>query len=144
MDAGDTFNWDTSILTVTKNGQALDFTVSMNGTDYTGKSIAFSTAGNYEVVYTYTDNNNYSIDENGNITNYEKTYTKTVYISVAAIEATAKNAEFTLGSSNATTEKITIDNVTYISATGVTADNSTWTYMTIGDKKYTILLLPLS
>lgn len=135
MDAGDTFNWDTSILTATKNGQTLDYTVAMNGTDYTGKSIAFNTAGNYEVTYTYTDSNNYSVDEDGNITTYGKTYTKTVHISVAVVEASAKKAEFTMGSSNAATEKITVDNVTYISATGVTADNSTWTYMTVGDQK---------
>lgn len=133
MDAGDTFNWDTSILSVTKNGQTLDYTVSMNGTDYTGKSIAFNTAGEYEVVYTYTDDNNYSIPRA--ITTTSKTYTQTVKISVAVIAASAKNATFTMGSSNAATEKITIDNVTYVSATGVTADHSTWTYMTIGDQK---------
>lgn len=135
MDQGDTFNWDTSILTATKVGNALDYTVSMNGADYTGKNIVFNTAGNYEVKYTYTDGINYALDENGNITTYEKTYTKTVNISVAVIEAAAKNAEFTMGSSGATTEKITIDNVTYISATGVTADNSTWTYITINGQK---------
>ena len=135
MDEGDTFNWDTSILTATKNSQKLDYTVSMNGTDFTGKSIAFNTAGSYEAIYTYTDSNNYSVDAEGNITTYSKTYTKTVHISVAVIEAAAKKAEFTMGSSNAATEKITVDNVTYISAKGVTADNSTWTYMTIGDQK---------
>ncbi|MBQ8794114.1 MAG: hypothetical protein IJZ63_05170, partial [Clostridia bacterium] len=73
MDAGDIFNWDTSILTATKNGQTLSYTVSMNGTDYTGKSIMFNTTGNYEVVYTYTDTNNYGVDAEGNITTYSKT-----------------------------------------------------------------------
>lgn len=135
MDAGDAFNWDSSILTVEKNGQNLDYTVSMNGIDYTNKSISFNTAGNYTVDYTYTDSNNYGVDIDGNITTYTKEYTKTVYISVAVIEASAKKAEFTLGNSNAATEKITIDNATYVSAIGVTADNSTWTYMTIGEQK---------
>lgn len=107
----------------------------MNGTDYTGKSITFNAANDYEVVYTYTDDNNYKLDENGNIITYSETYTKTVKISVAVIEATTKHAEFTMGSSNAATEKITIDNTTYISATGVTADNSTWTYITINGQK---------
>lgn len=107
----------------------------MNGTDYTRKSIAFSTTGNYTVVYTYTDSNNYTLDADGNITIYEKSYTKTVSISVAVIEPDAKNATFKMGSSNAATEKITIDNATYISATGVTADNSTWTYITIDGQK---------
>ncbi|MBQ8419092.1 MAG: hypothetical protein IJY37_01880 [Clostridia bacterium] len=133
MDDGDTFNWDTSILTIGKD--ITNYTVSMNDTDYTNKSIAFNTAGTYEVVYTYTDPNNYKLDENGNITTYSKTYTKTVNITVAVVEAATKHAEFTMGSSNAATEKITIDNATYISATGVTADNSTWTYITIDGQK---------
>lgn len=135
MDDGDTFDWDASILTVTKGKKTIDYTVSMDGTDYTGKSIAFNSAGDYKVVYTYTDSNNYKLDENGNITTYEKTYTQTVEISVAVIKTTTKHAEFTMGSSNAATEMITIDNATYVSATGVTADNSTWTYITIGSQK---------
>lgn len=134
MDDGDSFDWDTSILTVTKGTETLDYTVAMNGTDYTGKSICFNTAGDYEVEYTYTDENNYKLVD-GEATNYSEIYTKTVKISVAVIEATTKHAEFTMGSSNAATEKITVDNDTYISATGVAADNSTWTYMTIGDQK---------
>ncbi|MBQ8322835.1 MAG: hypothetical protein IJX91_02595 [Clostridia bacterium] len=133
MDVGDTFNWDTSILTATK-GDTLSYTVSMNGADYTGKSIAFNTAGRYEVVYTYTDSNNYGMDENGGVSTYDKTYTKTVHISVSVVAPEAKHATFTFGSSNAATEKITVNNNTYISATGVTADNSTWTYMMIGDQ----------
>ena len=135
MDEGDNFSWDTSILTVTKNGATLGYSVSMNGIDYTGKSISFAEAGNYEVVYTYTDNSNCYVDENGNITTYARTYTKTVHISVAVIKQDAKTAEFTMGSTNAATEKITINNTTYISATGVTADNSKWTYMTINGQK---------
>ncbi len=133
MDTGDSFDYNTSILTLGKN--LTDYTVSMNGADYTEKSITFNTAGKYEIVYTYTDSNNYALDENGNITTYSATYTKSVKIVVSVIEASAKNAEFTMGSSNAATEKITIDNTTYISATGVTADNSTWTYITIDGQK---------
>ena len=135
MDAGDTFSWDTSILTATKLGNILDYTVAMNGTDYTGKSITFETGGDYEVIYTYTDSNNYEVDDNGEITTYSKTYTKTVHISVAVIEANAKSAEFTFGSSNTVTEKITVDNVTYVSATGVEYDGSSWAYMTVGSEK---------
>ena len=135
MDEGDTFNWDTSILTVTKGNATLDYTVSMDGVDYTGKSIAFNAAGDYEIVYTYTDTDNYKLNENGEIDSYSVEYNQTVVITVAVIKDTTKHAEFTMGSSNAATEKITIDNTTYISATGVTADNSTWTYITIDGQK---------
>lgn len=135
MDAGDTFNWDTSIFTATKNGNTLNYSVNMDGTDYTGKTIPFNTSGNYKVNYIYTDANNFGIDENGNIITYEKTYTKTVYISVSVIEAATKHAEFTFGSSNQATEKITVGNNTYISATGVSHNNSTWSYITVSGQK---------
>jgi len=55
FDQGETFDWDTEILTATKLGNTLDYTVSMNGTDYTDKKIIFSEVGDYKVVYTYTD-----------------------------------------------------------------------------------------
>ena len=112
MDQGDTFNWDTSILTIGKG--ITNYTVSMNGTDYTGKSIAFNTAGDYKVTYTYTDENNYKLDENGNITTYSVTYTKTVNITVAVVKATTKHAEFTFGSSNTASTTVTVGNNTYV------------------------------
>ena len=112
MDQGDTFNWDTSILTIGKG--ITNYTVSMNGTDYTGKSIAFNTAGDYTVTYTYTDENNYKLDKNGNITTYSVTYTKTVNIVVAVIEAATKHAEFTFGSSNTASTTVTVGNNTYV------------------------------
>ncbi len=135
MDDGDTLNWDTSILSVAKEGMPLDYTVAMNGTDYTGKEIPFSISGDYDVTYTYTDNNNYDVDENGNLVNYAKKYTKTVKISVSVIKAQTKKAEFTFGSSNQATEKLTIGNNTYISATGVSHDNTTWSYITVSGEK---------
>ena len=112
MDQGDTFNWDTSILTIGKG--ITSYTVSMNGTDYTGKSIAFNTAGNYTVTYTYTDDNNSKLDENGNITTYSVTYTKTVNITVAVVKATTKHAEFTFGSGNTASTTVTVGNNTYV------------------------------
>ena len=112
MDEGDTFNWDTSILTIGKG--ITNYTVSMNGTDYTGKSIAFNTAGDYTVNYTYTDDNNYKLDGNGNITTYSVTYTKTVNITVAVEKAATKHAEFTFGSSNTASTTVTIGNNTYV------------------------------
>jgi len=132
MDEGDTFNWNTSILTIGKG--ITEYTVSMNGIDYTGKSIAFNSADDYEVVYTYTDDNNYKLDENGNITTYNVTYTKIVNITVAVIEATTKHAEFTFGSSNASTT-VTIGNSTYVmpnvSATSSTIGSTTVSGQTV-------------
>ena len=124
MDESDTFDWDTSILTVDKTGKNLTYTVSMNGTDYTGKSIEFNTAGDYEVLYTYTDPNNYKLDENGNITTYSETYTKTVKISVAVVKATTKHAKFTFGSSGTASTSVTIGNNTYVMP-NVTGTSST-------------------
>ena len=70
------------ILSVTKNGNTLPYTVSMNGTDYTNKTISFTESGDYQVVYTYTDPNNYGLEG----TLYSKTYTRTVDIHVTAVE----------------------------------------------------------
>lgn len=112
MDDGDSFNYNTSILTLGKN--LTDYTVSMNGTDYTGKPITFNTTGNYEIVYTYTDSNNYKLDKNGNIVTYSVTYTQTVNIVVAVVKATTKHAEFTFGSSNTLSTTVTIGNSTYV------------------------------
>lgn len=131
MDEGDSFEWNTNILNVSKNGNVLPYTVSMNEVDYTGKNISFDTAGEYEIIYTYIDSNNYSLDEEGNIIKINKTYTKVINVTVAVIEASAKRAEFTFGSNNQATEIINIGNNSYISAVGVTVNNSSWTSMTI-------------
>ena len=130
MDQGDTFNWDTSILKATKNGKTLNYTVAINGTDYTGKSITFNESGDYTVSYTYVDSDNYYI-LNGEYQQYDVTYTKTVKISVSAVQATAKNATFTFADTNTATEKITVGNNTYISATGVSATDKEWGYITV-------------
>ena len=133
MDDGETFNWDTSILTIGKG--ITTYTVTMNGTDYTGKSIAFNTAGDYEVVYTYTDDNNYRLGENGSIVTYSVTYSKTVEITVAVVEATTKHAEFTFGSSNTASTTVTVGNSTYVmpnvSATSSTIGSTTVSGQTI-------------
>ncbi len=81
-NASSSFSWDPMILTATKNGNTLSYTVSMNGTDYTNKSITFTENGDYTVTYTYTDPYNYGPDG----TPFSKTYTKTVDINVTAVE----------------------------------------------------------
>lgn len=133
MDEGDTFNWDPYILTATKQGNTLSYSVSMNGTTYaSGNKIPFSTAGDYTVTYTYTDSNNY--DKDGN--SYSKTYTQTVNINVAVVKAAAKNAVFTFGSSNTASTKVTIGNATYVMPTtssySITV-NGTTVYYTMVD-----------
>ena len=97
MDEGDAFSWDTAILDVSKNGRSLEYAVEMDGIDYTGQSIVFDTAGNYTVEYSYVDEDNYQVDENGNTVKYSKSYIQTVYISVAVVKADAKHAEFSFG-----------------------------------------------
>ena len=134
MDEGDSFEWDTSILTVTKNGTALDYTVSMNGVDYTGRNITFSTSGEYTVTYSYTDEYNYTL-ENGEVKLYEERYTQTVTINVSVIKPTTKNATFTFADTNTDTEKITLNNKTYISATGVSETDKEWGYITVNGTK---------
>lgn len=114
MDEGDTFNWDTSIFKVSKEGQTLTYTVSMEGIDYTGKSIAFNTAGDYTVKYTYIDDKNNKLDAEGNIETYSVTYTKEINITVAVVKATTKHAEFTFGSSNTASTTVTVGNNTYV------------------------------
>ena len=135
MDQGDTFEWDPFILTATKFKNNLDYTVSMNGTNYaSGSKIAFNTSGEYTVTYSYTDNYNYSVVD-GELVTYPQTYTKTVTISVSVIKPTTKNATFTFGSSNTATEKITVNNKTYISAKGVSKTDKQWGYITVNGQQ---------
>ncbi len=136
MDAGDEpFEWDPNILTVTKFNNELDYTyeISPDVTIADGK-MYFNTTGEYTVTYTYTDPYNYCINES-NVESYPKNYTKNLKIVVAVIQPTSKHAEFTFGSSNNATEKITIGNNTYISAADVSDDNSTWSYITVDGQK---------
>ena len=115
FETGSNKQWDTSILTVTKNGNAIAPTVTMNGTDYTGKKITFSAEGEYDVVYTYTDPYNYNADGSA----YNVVYTKTVHISVAVVtpEAVTYNASFAYTGAAGTYDAkqvIGTDNKTYV------------------------------
>lgn len=93
---GEKFSWDSSILSVTKNGISLDYTASVNGEDCTGKSVDFDTAGDYTVTYSYTDPYNYKLDSNGNLSSYSVVYEKKVYINVSLVKKEIKNAEITV------------------------------------------------
>ena len=115
MDEGDTVNWDTSILSATKNGKTLEYTVSFDGDDYTGKSIAFSQKGNYEVKYTFTDNYNFDISGDG-VSSFSETYTETLEIEVAVVEAAAKHAVFSFGANGTaySAKTVIIGDKTYV------------------------------
>ncbi len=78
--------WDTDILTVSKFGKKIPAKVTMNGVDYTGKTITFTKAGEYEIVYTYTDSYNYRIPAEI----YDVTYTKTVTVKVITVDPNIK------------------------------------------------------
>lgn len=114
MDTVDSFDWNTSILTATKLGNVLDYTVTINGSNYTGKSITFDTAGDYKVIYTYTDPYNYRFNAAGERETYEMTYTKIIPIKVSVIEESTKHAEFAFGSSGTDARSVTIGNNTYV------------------------------
>ncbi|MBE7024095.1 MAG: hypothetical protein E7412_06510 [Ruminococcaceae bacterium] len=128
FDVGDSVTFDTSILTATKYGQTLPCTVKLDGTDCTGQTVTFNESGSHKLEYKYTDGNNYTIDENGNVTTYEMTYTKTVHIRASAVAPTAKNAEFAFGNNGS--KKVTIGTTTYVMP-NVSATSSTVGSMTV-------------
>lgn len=124
------FTWDPMILTPVKNSNTLPYTVSMNGTDYTGKTIAFTESGEYTVTYTYTDPYNYSKDG----TAFDKTYQKQIVINVTAVEPDdiTYNAAFSYdgaAGSYAAKKVIGTDSKTYVmpdvSATSTTIGKTT-------------------
>ena len=114
FDDGDSFEWDPEILTVTKFGDTLSYTVAMNGIDYTGKKITFTETGDHTVTYTYTDTKNYCLDEDVNVVTFSESYTKTVNLNVTAVKPEAKHAEFTFGSNGVSARTVTIGNETYV------------------------------
>ena len=135
FDQGDSVSFDTSILTVTKSGQNLDYSVALDGVDCTGQTITFDSTGEHTLTYTYTDDCNYTIDTSGNIETYSKTYTKNVYLSATSVAPDAKNAEFEFVSTGAATKTVTIGNDTYVmpdvSATSATVASKTVSGTTI-------------
>ena len=85
-DSSTVFTWDPMILTAGKYGSTLPYTVTMGSTDYTDSVISFAGSGDYQVVYTYTDESQYVYSPDGGLSNPETTYTQTVNINVNAVE----------------------------------------------------------
>ncbi len=112
------WNWNPDILTVTKLGRTLKPSVSMNGTDYTGKTITFTEAGTYELTYIYDDPYNCT----ANHASYSQTYTQKLIIKVTVVtpETVVYHPEFTYtqgyGSSTGTTAStsVIVNNKTYV------------------------------
>lgn len=109
FDEGESFNFNTNIFTATKWNNNLTCTVTLNGVDYTGKSITFDKTGEYELIYSYVDEYNYFAD----LTDYAVEYQKTLKISVTAVKAAAKNAEF-IFANGGSTKTVTIGNNIYV------------------------------
>lgn len=127
MDEGDTKLWNTDILTVNKMGDSLTgIKVTLNGVDYTGKSISFSENGTYTVVYEYTDTYHYVASGSEAVEQVEVTYTKEVVIEVTVVKAAAKNATFDFNGMGY--KQVTIGNDIYImpdvSATSTTVGST--------------------
>lgn len=140
MDQGDTFEWDPFILTAIKNGKTLNYTVSYGGKTYApGEKIVFNTSGDYTITYTYIDDINYTLvkDAQGKQVpgTFETSYTQAVNISVSVIKPTAQHATFTFADTNTETEKVTVNDKTYISAKGVSATDKEWGYITVNGTK---------
>lgn len=94
FDQGKNKVYDPNILSVSKTGKNVNYTVKIDGVDYTGKTITFDKSGTYKAVYTYTDPYNFKLT-NGKIENFDVSYEKSVTIVVSAVAAAAKDAKFT-------------------------------------------------
>ncbi len=127
------FNWDPMILTAQKYGSSLDYTVTMNGTGYTGSVIPFAESGEYQVVYTCNDVNQYLYNSDDDLHTVTVPYTRVVNISVTAVEPETVTyyAEFSYVGTWVNSAKTVIgtDNKTYvmpnISATGTNFGSTT-------------------
>lgn len=101
------YEWDPMILDASKYGKQFDYTVSMNGVDYTGRKITFSQPGNYTVEYRFTDSEYYS-ENDGSLKQGSIDYTETVNITVVSPDFPT----FAFGSNGAKTQ--IINNEVYV------------------------------
>ena len=101
------YEWDPMILDASKYGKQFDYTVSMNGVDYTGRKITFSQPGNYTVEYRFTDSEYYS-ENNADLQQGSIDYTETVNITVVSPDFPT----FAFGSNGAKTQ--IINNEVYV------------------------------
>ena len=123
----DKFTYDPMILNVSKCGESFQYSVKMNGTDYTNKTIQFSETGEYTLVYSYTDPYNYDLD----LQTYQKSYELNLKISVLMVEPEAVIYHPTFTYSGYNTKIVTIGEKQYVMP-DVSETSGTIGSMTIG------------
>ena len=117
-NSSSSFDWDPMILTVQKYGSSINYTVTMNGIDYTNSTISFTESDDYQVVYTYYDTVHYEYSSETGVTNSTAgPYTHVVDISVNAVEPDVQihNAAFSyVGTWANAAKKVIAGNNTYV------------------------------
>ncbi len=116
----DGYSVDLGALSVNKFGIPLSYTVRLSGSVCANSIVTFTEAGEYELEFEYTDPYNYNSLGNKDSS---VTYRKDFMVSVSAIKAAAKNAEFTFYGYNSESKT---PSQTYSSKTVITS----------GGKKY--------
>ena len=143
-ETGSTVSFNPNILTVTKWNNNLAVSVSMNGTNYTGSNITFSSAGTYTIEYTITDPYNYAAD---GVTASNYTYKKTLTVEVSETIASIHEPEFTFYNTSSTalaTKIVDINGNHYVTVdTNATSDtvksttvNGTTVYFPVVDVRF--------
>ena len=113
-----------------KNGIDLPLlNIYLDGSLYTDDTITFDQSGTHKLRFEFDDKYNYDINGSSIV----KQHSYELKINVTEAEPDAKNAEFTFANTdtNTSTEKLTINNKIYISATGVAEKDKEWGYITV-------------
>ena len=108
------FEWQPMILTISKYGSSLDYTVAMNNTDYTNGIISLTQAGEYNVIYTVVDTYYYG----QNAIPAQKTYTFNVKLVAIDSSVVVYHPEFSYGTNGSSygtsSRQVTVNNKTYV------------------------------
>lgn len=98
FEEGSSYELNPNILTAKKNDSNLDIKVTMDGVDYTDKTITFTESGEHILKYTVTDKYNYNCK--GEDCTYD--YSFEINVNVIVTASDAKHAEFTYTDGSAT------------------------------------------
>ncbi len=116
-----TFAWSPSALNAIKYGKKLDYqvrveTTAIDGVTYDSENqlFNFTKAGEYRIIYSFTDTFNYRV----NLENYEKHYNDLLVVDVTVIIDGAQKAVFAFGEQNPV--ETVINGKTYLSAQDLT------------------------
>ncbi len=120
FEKGQSFEFNPNVLTATKHGNTLTPTVTINGVDYTGKTIKFTADQTCTIKYTIKDP--YAYDANGNVI-AAKEYVYYLVVNVTTTDPAIKAPEFSFtGATGFTT--VDYNGKTYVVPTGNTSDTS--------------------